>query len=200
MVYKTHQKFAISWAFLGTMLLYANNLMQINYYIALILMIPYVKVGAAFPDLDHSWENVKNKNLATFIVNRLIHLTGGQHRSWQTHSLDLAVWFTILSYFGPTLLYKQGILKIDLVSLTIINIILVGFSIGWLSHIFADMLTSGKIRLISFLDFEVGFVPRKFLWINFNTGGGWEEFVGDSVGFLNTFIMLIAIAYGMYIN
>ena len=53
---------------------------------------------------------------------------------------------------------------------------LLGFSSGWLSHIISDMMTGAGVRLVCWSKFKVSFVPRKFLWLRFNTGNEWEEF------------------------
>lgn len=195
MTYETHQKFSLFWALIGVMILYTSDLMSINYYLALILVIPYASTGAKFPDLDHGWHNIKDKNVVTFIINQAIHLTKGRHRSWQTHSIDIVTILTVVGFILPGFLVRRGILEIDLVSLTIINIIFVGFMLGWWSHIVADMMTPDGVRLTCFRDFKVKLVPRKFLWFSFGTGGEWEEFICKLTGWLNIVVTIIALIY-----
>ena len=99
MTYPTHRQYAICFAFLTSMLVYKYSLSEINYYLALPIILMASKYGALFPDLDHIWQNVKEKTVPNWIINKLIHITGGKHRSWQTHSID------ILAIFGE--LYFQ---------------------------------------------------------------------------------------------
>lgn len=193
MLYLTHRKFAIFWALAGIMYLYTKGLTEINYYLALMMVIPFSEVGALFPDLDHDWSRVKVKNPITFIVNRLIHWTGGTHRSWQTHSIDIALLVTFLSYFLPQKLYEMG--KLSLVNKEVLSIMMIGFSFGWLSHIFSDMMTSGKVKLFCFLNWRVGFVPKSVLGFKFNTGGQWEAFVYRITDGLNIGVGTLALIF-----
>lgn len=193
MLYVTHKRFAIFWALLGVMYLYYKGMTEINYYLALMLVVPFSKVGAVFPDLDHDWENVKFKNILTWVVNKLIHLTGGRHRSWQTHSIDIAVICTILSVYLPEKLYTLG--KVSQVNREVLSIVMIGFSLGWLSHIFSDMLTTGKVKLLCFANWHVGFVPRRFLGLQFKTGGQWEWFVSSVTDKINVIITIVALAF-----
>ena len=193
MTYMTHRQFAVFWALAGTIIIYMKGLTEINYYLALMIVIPIAKVGAEFPDYDHAWQNVKNKTVPSWIINKMIHITGGKHRSWQTHSLDIVICATILSYFLPNKLYELG--YISIINKEVLNIIMVGFSLGWLSHLFLDMLTSGKIRLFCFSKFKIGFVPRKIFKLKFNTGGEWEQFVYTVTKILNILVGIVVILF-----
>lgn len=170
----THRQYSSCAAIVVSMILYKLGYRQINYYLMLIIMVMVSRYGALFPDLDHDWEKVKEKTLPNWIINKIIHLTGGRHRSWQTHSLDIALLATALSILVPYTLYERNI--INLVDKEIITMMGLAFCVGWLSHLVSDALTPGGIKLIFFLNRKISLVPRKFLWISFSTGSEWEDF------------------------
>lgn len=170
----THRQYSSCAAMVVSMILYKLGYRQINYYLMLIIMVMVSRYGALFPDLDHDWEKVKEKTLPNWIINKIIHLTGGRHRSWQTHSLDIALLATALSILVPYTLYERNI--INLADKEIITMMGLAFCVGWLSHLVSDALTPGGIKLIFFLNRKISLVPRKFLWISFSTGSEWEDF------------------------
>jgi membrane-bound metal-dependent hydrolase YbcI (DUF457 family) len=159
----------------------------------LIIMAMVSRYGALFPDLDHDWDKVKEKTLPNWAINKIIHLTGGRHRSWQTHSLDIALVATALSILVPYTLYEQRI--IDLVDKEIITIMALAFCVGWLSHLVSDALTPGGIKLIFFLNTKISLVPRKFLWINFGTGSEWEDFNFKVTRIASMLLGVISVVY-----
>ena len=85
-------------------------LTEINYYLTIPVLLATAKYGALFPDVDHTWQNVKEKTVPNWIINKLIHLTGGKHRSWQTHSIDIVAMFTLLVWLVPNLLYQNDMI------------------------------------------------------------------------------------------
>ena len=123
MTFPTHRAFAIGWVLIGNLMLYINGMTEINYYLALVIMLQIGKYGALFPDIDHLWQNVKEKTVSNFIINKLIHLTGGKHRSWQTHSIDIVAVVTFLSFTLPNWLYKTE--RISKVNMEVLSIILI---------------------------------------------------------------------------
>lgn len=198
MTRKTHEQYSISFALLTSILFYKLGVTQINYYFATIIMVMASKAGALFPDLDHSWQNVHDKTVINKIVNTLIHITGGKHRSWQTHSIDICIYFTVASYIVPQEMYNYG--KLDLVNKEVITIILLGFASGWVSHLISDMLTSAGVRLICFVNFKVKFVPKQLFGFKFNTGHEWEEFNYKAVKMINIALWIMCLAYPLVIN
>lgn len=194
----THKQYSICFAYLTMMLFYNLGITQINYYLALIIVLMVSKAGALFPDLDHNWQNVHDKTIPNKIINTLIHLTGGKHRSWQTHSIDICAWFTFLAFTMPKYWESKGILSH--VNQETLSIIWLGFASGWVSHIFSDMLTSAGVRLICFVDFKVKLVPRKLGPVVFNTGNEWEEFNRKSIRGLNIILGLICLVYPLIIH
>ena len=193
MTYQTHRAFAVGWVMIGNLILYSKGLTEINYYLALIIMLQVGKCGALFPDVDHSWNNVKEKTMPNLIVNKLIHLTGGKHRSWQTHSIDIVAIFTVIAFMLPTKLYELG--KITTVNREVLSIILIGFSMGWISHIFSDMLTSAGVRLFCVSRSKVALVPKQLFGMKFKTGEDWEKFVFSLTRMLNIVIGLACLVY-----
>ena len=137
-------------------------------------MLMAAKAGALFPDVDHNWSNVRDKTVINKIINTLIHITGGRHRSWQTHSLDICAVYSIASWFVPSILYSKGIIS-DM-NREILLLLLTGFASGWISHMVADMLTSEGVSLVFWNKFNVKLVPKKIGPLRFNTGHEWEAF------------------------
>lgn len=199
MTYPTHKQYAISFAFIVAMLMYKYNMTEINYYLALPIMILVSKYGGLFPDIDHTWQNVKEKTVPNWIINKLIHITGGKHRSWQTHSIDIVAVITFMCYMAPSVLYKYE--KITIVNKEILGIILMGFCAGWISHILADMMTSAGVRLFCWnRKIIIRLVPRHIGKLRFNTGHEWEEFIFKSVKTINIFLGILCLIYPVLVS
>lgn len=194
----THKQYSVSLAYLTVILIYMLDMTQINYYLALMIVLMTSKLGALFPDLDHDWSNIGNKTVTTKVINTLIHVTGGKHRSWQTHSIDICTIFTLSTYFVPCYLYNIG--KITDINKEVIIILGLGFASGWISHLFSDMLTSGGVRLICFLKFKVKFVPRQIGKLKFNTGNEWEKFNYKTISILNKIVGCLSLTYPFIIS
>lgn len=189
----THKKFAIAAAFTAQAILYKNGLTQVNYYVSIPILLGAAKYGALFPDVDHTWQNVKEKTVPNFIINKLIHLTGGKHRSWQTHSIDICLISQILMWILPELMLKQGI--IQNINFEVIRILLTGFSFGWISHIISDMLTSAGVRILCFNKTKLALVPKSIGKLRFNTGNAWEQFVYKVMSIINIVYGIIILIY-----
>lgn len=189
----THKQFSITWAALGALLLYLMEMTEINFYLSLLIMIQMGKAGALFPDLDHNWHSVKEKNVLTWVVNKLLSITGAKHRSWQTHSLDIAILLTILSIRLPINLYETGVLSNA--NKEVLGVILLGFMVGWLSHLFSDMLTPGGVRILFFYKKTLEFVPKKLLGFSFSTGSLWEDMVFRVAQIVNVGVLIICVSF-----
>lgn len=154
MTYRTHREFSIWFALLLNILVYELKLSNTNYYINLVVMLLFSKQGALFPDVDHSWQNVKEKTMVNRAINFLIHLTGGKHRSWQTHSLD--IWLG--SFIGLLVLVN----KLGFEDRAVALLVLLGFYGGWFSHLFSDALTLDGIRIFCFSSkLKIRLVPKQ---------------------------------------
>ena len=194
MTYMTHKVFAIGWVLIGNMILYINGVTSINYYLALIITLQAGKYGALFPDVDHSWESVKEKTAVNMVINKLIHLTGGKHRSWQTHSWDIWLVSTIVGLMIP---------QLDTINMSVVNkeafrILWIGFSMGWMSHLASDMLTGEGVRLVCWRSNKIRFVPKKIFKFTFSTGKEWEAFVYRVTRIVNIPMGFIAFVFPMF--
>lgn len=194
----THKKFAVAAAFTASILMYKEGLTQINYYLTIPVMLETAKYGALFPDVDHTWKNVKEKTIPNWIINKAIHLTGGRHRSWQTHSLDIAFIFALLAFFVPKALLNKDIISV--VNYEVLQLILYGFTFGWISHLISDMLTSAGVRITCLSKAKVALVPRKIGKLAFNTGNEWEAFVFKVISIFNVAYGLFTLAYPLLQN
>lgn len=192
----THKQYSVSLAYLTAILVYMLDMTQINYYLALMIVLMTSKLGALFPDLDHDWSNIGNKTVTTKVINTLIHVTGGKHRSWQTHSIDICAVFTVGAYLLPRYLYSKSILsEIDK---EVLSILMIGFASGWISHMFSDMLTSAGVRVIFFINKKVRLVPKKIGSLKFNTGHEWEAFNYKFIKLLNILLGIVCITYPLF--
>ena len=193
MTFRTHREFAISFIYLSTLYIYNHNLIDINYYLLLVIMLCVGAKGALFPDVDHTWQNVKEKTLFNWITNKVIHLTGGKHRSWQTHSLDLMLVLFALAVGSNKYLFISG--KISDLNYNIAKMIIFAFCSGWLSHLISDMLTTGGVYLLFFGKKKIRLVPKKLFGIRFNTGGDWENWFYRVNNRINIVMSIIALCY-----
>lgn len=196
----THKRYSVSFVCIAMIITYMLgwttkrfDTRVPNYYIALIIMLPISKIGAKFPDWDHDWENIGDKNAVSFAVNKLIHLTGGKHRSWQTHSADIVFWLTVASIIIPERLGENGILSVT--NEKMVQVTLLAFMSGWISHMIADMMNGVGIRLFCWNRFRIKFVPKKIFRFRFNTGEEWEDFNYFVAGKINIVLGFIALTF-----
>lgn len=164
MTAQTHKQFCIWTTYFGIIYMYVKGLNSINYYLMLYIMLKIAKDGALFPDVDHHWQNVKEKTTTNWIINKLIHITGGKHRSWQTHSWDIC----LLSWLGLNILSQRlhDYKIINNIDFIVLNMIIVSFYTGWVSHLISDMLTSAGVRLVCWSKFKLCLVPKKMNMIS----------------------------------
>lgn len=189
----THKQYSVCFACLTMMLFYNLDITKINYYLALIIVLMTSKSGALFPDLDHNWNNIGNKTVPNKIINTIIHLTGGKHRSWQTHSIDICAWFTASAYYLPKYLYSKGLISV--VNREVLTILALGFASGWISHMFADMLNGVGVRLFCWNKMHVAFVPKQLFGFRFNTGHEWEAFNYKVIKMINVLLGVVCLIY-----
>lgn len=194
----THRQYSICFAFLVSILFFRLGITNINYYLAIPILLTTARTGALFPDVDHDWHNVHDKTTINRIINFIIHLTGGKHRSWQTHSIDICAWFTLGAFKIPKYLYSTG--SLSQVNFEVLQLLLLGFASGWISHLFSDMLTGEGVRLFCFIKKKVRFVPRKLGPIVFNTGDAWEAFNFKAMRIINTILGIYCILYPFIYN
>ena len=181
MTYKTHREFSVWFALIINILLYEMKLIHTNYYLSMMVVVLFSKQGALFPDVDHNWQNVKEKTMLNRVINYLIHLTGGKHRSWQTHSFD--IWLVSLLGF----LYLANRLSFE--DRAVALLVIAGFYGGWFSHLFSDMLSSDGVRLFCWLKtFKLRLVPKRAnLTVNL--------IISSSIGLISLMCYLLSINY-----
>lgn len=193
----THRQFSIAFGLVVLMLLYTFGITEINYYLAIPIVLMTSKWGALFPDMDHTWENVADKTIVKRIINIFIHVTGGKHRSWQTHSIDICAYSTIGSYILPNVLFNLG--KISQTNKEVMTLLFLSFCSGWISHEFSDMLNGTGVRLVCFMKFKVALVPKKIGKLRFNTGNEWEAFVYKIIKIINIILGVVTLIYPLYV-
>jgi len=163
----------------------------------MIIMLSIAVKGAYFPDVDHHWKAVKEKTVFNYIINKLIHITGGKHRSKHTHSIEICALTGILLYYGLKIGYEKEL--ITNLNYEVALIILLSFYSGWISHLFSDMLTTGKVWLFGK---KIGFVPKKIGKLKFTTGmdNVWEYTVYKFIYKFNWVLSLITLIYPLLID
>ena len=189
----THRQYSVCFGLITLMLMYKFNVSEINYYLALPIMLLISRWGAQFPDFDHEWKNVGDKTTVKRIINILIHITGGKHRSWQTHSIDICIYSSIAAYILPDILFNLN--KLSSINKEVLSLILLSFCSGWISHIFSDMLNGTGVRLVCFLNFKIALVPKKIGKLRFNTGNEWEAFNYKIMRVINIILGIISLIY-----
>lgn len=193
MTSRTHREFAIGFTCIGIMLLYKYRVSEIYYYFIYLIMMGLATKGALFPDVDHAWRNVKDKTVTNWLLNKAIHLTGGTHRSWQTHSIDICIISCIILYRTMKGLYGTGAMS-D-VNYQVGLIILVAYYTGWLSHLVSDMLTTAGIYIFLLKKMNIKLVPKKIGKLKFTTGDVWEKFVYQTTLKVNVVLTIITLIY-----
>ena len=191
MTASTHRRFSVSFALLGALLIDINT---VNYYLVIVLLVTFSKFGGLFPDLDHHWHSVKEKTDLNWIINKILRLTGAKHRSWQTHSWDIAIIFAIIAWTLPEILYTKYSV-ISVVDKEVIKIMLLGYSLGWFSHLFGDMLNNAGVRLVCWNKFKIKLVPKKLFSLKFKTGEDWESFCSSFEKYINRLLGILVVIY-----
>lgn len=194
----THKQFAIFFVYLAAILLNIFSVIDVNFYLQVMIMLAIGKTGALFPDVDHIWKNVKEKTTPNWILNKLIHMTGGRHRSRHTHSWDICIVSFILLLFGVN--YLESINLINSIDTSVAFIILCGFYSGWISHLFSDMLSSSGVYLTCFSGVTIKFVPKHIFNFKFSTGGAWENFCFNLIRIINFLTGLFVIVYPFLVD
>lgn len=201
----------------GYSLLEANGMLlgDVSPLVQLTVMYPFAIYGSVVSDLDHQWQSCPSKDVVSYYINKLIHLTSGirdrvgkgsflykvlglldaNHRSWQTHS-EL---FLLIMTFFASMLMSSGVSTADEV---LLRLIFLGLILGIISHMVLDMLTPegiwciskivvGKILRLDVKRTKISFVPNtKF----FRTGGKWEDMIRGIMWFV-CLILLVRIIY-----
>lgn len=185
---KTHRMGGIAFTLMGFEYMRLNGYLldDINYVLQLGVMYPISYWASTFPDLDHHWESVPNKTPINRIIHFLLHLTRPKHRSWQTHSILVTGGLMFLLYVLAfhSQLGEKGFSSHDI---AIIQLLVMGFIMGLLSHLFLDFINPSGIHLIP--NMKIKLVPKsKF----FATGGTWETKI--------IYPLLVLVSYAMILR
>lgn len=190
---KTHAEFAQGFAILSCILfdiLFPNF---VHFYILAILTTIIANKFAKFQDYDQNWNVVSEKTTLSRIINKIVVITGGTHRSKQTHALDLVLCRYALSFYLVTVAGQTGVLSLFEVNL--VRVMLFGAFSGELSHLIADMFNGDGIWLSIFSKKKTAIVPKKIGKFRFNTGGAWEKFFYLVCYKFNRVLEVIAVLY-----
>ena len=203
----THKAGGMLCTIIGFSILQKNGylIQNVNEGVQWLLMYPFCMWGSTVSDLDHNWELCPSRSYPDWFINHALHLTkpieksleqnknnpvyklsrflNAHHRSWQTHS-DITIYFMLLMMY----LVKKSTL-ITNANRSLLMLILMGITLGIVTHFILDMLTPEgvwfspfvilnrifrKISLNVNLPEKIHFVPhRRF----FATGGDWEMFI-----------------------
>ena len=201
---KTHKQGGMLCAIIGYILLYKYNLLlDANMYLQFLVMYPFCLWGSVASDLDHHWQACPQKDVISFIINKLLHITApiqkaceekgdrksfkyrfaktfnARHRSWQTHS-DLTLGVMIYLLY---LILNRKIFVSEL-DVALASLMLVGVCIGVIAHFALDMITPEGIyiTILVVLNRLLNLkIPEKLHLVPkieyFATGGKWEQFI-----------------------
>lgn len=141
---------------------------DVNPIVQLAVMYPMSAFGAIAPDFDHHEGSIPSRTPVALAFHKLLHLTNPKHRSWQTHSIlvtgsFLLLLFAIVVYGSSTWGGTDWIL---------IRMFVYGFTIGVLSHLVLDAMSTAGIWVYPGL--KLRFVPHNSY---FATGSTWEMLV-----------------------
>lgn len=193
MTSRTHKEFSITFVYLAVFYIYTHSVLDIEYYALLAIMLCIGAKGALFPDVDHVWKNVKEKTFFNRVINWWIYITGGTHRSYQTHSIDVCL-ISAIGFIGLNR-YCYEMQYIGEVNYQVHQMILFGFYAGWISHLVSDMLTSGGVNMLFLRKKHIKIVPKKIGKFRFNTGNQWEAFVYMVTLRVNLFMSIFALIF-----
>lgn len=145
-------------------------------------------IGGLTPDIDQATADLWNRLPAGSIIGRMITPILGSHRMISHSFLGIGI-AGFLSRWGLNAL--GGILLVDM------NIVWVGFMVGFISHIIIDLLTKEGVPLLFPLPLKFGFPPFRFLRLK--TGGMMEKsIIFPSLMLLNGY--LIYMNYHKYLE
>ena len=199
---KTHTRGGEVAALTGCLLLSSRGALSydtIPGVVSFAVIYPFAIWGSTAPDQDHGKQSIPNRDVVSYALHKLLHLTTGirshmnthdpmyevlgvfdaKHRSWQTHSFEslaLLIWLTVwmsspdsLTMFSP-------------ITAQILRLVLIGISLGWMSHIILDGITPDGIWIATFMFINKitgkKILPEKLKVVPhttfFATGHGWE--------------------------
>ena len=224
---KTHRAGGMLCAVVGFTLLKQNGLLlpDVNEGLQLLVMYPFCMWGSIASDLDHHWESCPSKDIPSWCVNKVLHLTApiqkqlessgakdtgickfaslfnAKHRSWQTHS-DLTLYAMI--YILYQILY--GSIFNSGTDIAIASLVITGLCIGMIAHLVLDMLTPEGVWVFFLVFLNRGLklkkIPEKIHFVPkskfFATGGKWELLIQRLVKVATVIAILYLVLFVYY--
>lgn len=123
-------------------------------------------IGSLIPDMDQATNRLWDLLPGGDSIGKILRNLMLQHRTISHSVLGIRLLYKILEFVIPQIL-NPNYINIELVITSII--------IGFVSHIFSDMLTKEGVPLLFPLPFKIGFPPFESLRIT--TGKFLEKFV-----------------------
>lgn len=174
--------------------MYNNGMLTdtIHPLIQLLVMYPASSWGSTAPDLDLGENAIPDKTPVSYLVHKVLHLMPLKHRSWQTHSLLAAGSFIALLFVGVWYISTYGIFNLNAVSLTILQLLLMGLTVGLASHLVLDMFTRRGIPLLPPIKSKG---KEKTIWLRLVPN---IEFFGTGTIYERIVQVLLYVAIGVY--
>lgn len=194
---KTHRVGGMLCVLGGYTLLDSKGLLfnDVSPVLQLVIMYPFAIYGSIVSDLDHNWHSAPSKDVFSYFINKILHLTtelrkrtkhppgitaifDAKHRSWQTHS-DL---FLLITMALAIYMTTSSVVSADQV---LVKLVFSGLISGIISHLVLDMLTPEgiwslvkifmkRVMKIKIKHEKISLVPNTSF---FRTGGKWEDFI-----------------------
>lgn len=169
---KTHKIGGVCSGLIASTLLFSNNF-GVEGLLSSALIVSGATIGSLAPDVDHPESKVGRKFILKPISIFINKVFG--HRTI-THSVVISIFMTII-LLSSTLLFTG-------ISNFIYSNIIIGFCVGWFSHLLLDLLTVKGIPVF------YPFIKKKYNLLRFKTNKD-EEFVSILV-ILITGISMVA--------
>lgn len=169
---KTHKIGGVCSGLIASTLLFSNNF-GVEGLLSSTLIVSGATIGSLAPDVDHPESKVGRKFILKPISIFINKVFG--HRTI-THSVVMSIFMTII-LLSSTLLFTG-------ISNFIYSNIIIGFCVGWFSHLLLDLLTVKGIPVF------YPFIKKKYNLLRFKTNKD-EEFVSILV-ILITGISMVA--------
>lgn len=187
MTYKTHLSFGV--LFSAVYFLDIQKL-ELSAGLAAILFFSTL-LGASVPDLDTPTGELWQKVPAGSILSRIIHpVFIGGHRHLSHSLIGMGIFYFLFSLLLKMFSHDSVFMIQNSVNA------LTAFTLGFVSHLFADSLTEEGVPLLFPLDYHFGIPPNPFQKVRIKTGQWFENLIIYPV--VN--LAIIAIIYQYYIG
>lgn len=173
---------------------------DLNYLIALGIVVITSRMGAIAPDLDLDYKLYKGrKNIIKRCISRVFNWIGCTHRSWQTHCITV----TPL----PCIILLTSLLKLEVKGINEVIYLwgIIGFLIGLFSHLLLDAMTKDGIHIVPNVRLKLfgkdgGFVTGETVTVQGNFLMGNKTVKNHSTFFirtLNVMLLLVGLVHNV---